>query len=426
MIEAVPLSAQQEAFLQWMQARGELRHPASVCVTLRIRDAFDVGLFERALSLLTLRHEALRMVFPIREGHRQAVILAVSLPEVEHLHAVGTSLGQKLACARDLACLQRDRQFDLARGPLVRAAVIELAPQDQVLLLAVHHLVSDGWSMEVMVRELAIIYSQLAAGDAHGHSLPEPMQCSQVVSLSRRLWPRNRHAWSRALAGAPGGLHNFRGRMPTDEFSPRLLSFSIPADLASNMRSAARANHATAFMVALTAWSAALSNWSSINDIVVMSPVAGRAFPGSEMAIGCLFFNVLIRVDVSGNPEFDELLRRVRSSTVAAWSRQDYPYGEFRDRFARSPSVSYYGSRVPPHFPGLESESFVLPPQLAVLEEDLDVPILSLRDDQEHAISAELVFNQKAFNEATIIELASDFLMRLPGSRTHGHQVAAS
>ena len=144
------------------------------------------------------------------------------------------------------------------------------------------------------------------------------------------------------------------------------------------------------------------------------------------MAIGCLFFNVLIRVDVSGNPEFDELLRRVRSSTVAAWSRQDYPYGEFRDRFARSPSVSYYGSRVPLHFPGLESESFVLPPQLAVLEDDLDVPILSLRDDQEHAISAELVFNQKAFNEATIIELASDFLMRLPGGRTHGHQVAAS
>lgn len=420
MIETVPLSAQQEAFLQWMQPHAELRHPAPVCVALRITDAFDVGLFEHAMHLLILRHEALRTVFPVRDGRRRGLILVVSQPEVERLNAEGTNLTQKLACARDLACRERERQFDLEHGPLVRAAVIELAPHDQVLLLAVHHLVFDGWSMEVMVRELATIYSLLAAGDTSGRSLPEPMQCSEVVHLSRRFWPGNRSAWSRALAGAPASLRDFRGRKPTDQFSPRLLPFNIPMEQASHMRSVARANRATTFMVALTAWSAALSNWSGVSDIVIMSPVAGRAFPGSETAIGCLFVNVLIRIDVSGNPTFDELLPRVRSSAVAAWSRQDYPYAEFRDHFARAPAISYYSSRVPMHFPGLESEPFALPPQLAQRAEDFDVPLLSLGDDQVHAISAELAFNQEAFDETTMSELASEFIMRLPGRRMKG------
>jgi hypothetical protein len=414
MIENVPLSAQQEAFLEWMQARSPLQHPIPVCVALRIRDKFDAGLLERAVTQLTLRHEALRMVFPVRRGRRRAVILDERPPEVRHCVAGGTGGAQKLACARDLACGEREREFDLENGPLVRAAVIELAPRDQVLLLAVHHLVCDGWSMDVMLRELATIYSLLVAGDTHGRGLPEPMQCSEVIGQSRHIRPGDDSAWSRALAGATGRLHEFRGRKPTDQVSPGLLPFSIPAELASNMRGAARANRATTFMVALTAWSATLSSWSGITDIVVMSPVAGRAVPGSETAIGCLFFNTLIRVDTSGSPAFSELLPRVRSSTIAASSRPDPPYREFSDHLARSPYLSYYSSRVPLHFPGLESESFELPPQIAQLVDDLDVPLLRLRDDQAHAVSAELIFNQEAFDDTTIAELAGDFTMRLP------------
>lgn len=419
MIDTVPLSAQQEAFLEWMQARSELRHPVPVCVALRIRDYFNVSLFERALRQLTRRHEALRMVFPVRHGHRRAIILDVSPPEVRHLVAEGTDLTQKLACAHDLACRERERQFDLENGPLVRAAVIELAPNDRVLLLAVHHLVFDGWSMEVMLRELATIYSLLAAGDAHNRILPEPMQCSEVVELSRHLLSRrlrqgNCSAWPRALPGTPATLHDFSGRKPAHHFSPRLLPFNIPAELASNMRNVARANRATTFMVALTAWSAVLSNWSGVSHIVVMSPVIGRAIPGSETAIGCLFFNALITVDTSGSPAFSELLLRVRSSTIAATSQPDRAYGEYKDDFARPPYLSYHGSRVPLHFPGLESESFPLPPQLAQLMDDLDVPLLRLSDDQVRAISAELIFNQEAFDETTIAELADDFIRRLP------------
>ena len=223
MIETVPLSVQQEAFLQWMQARPELRHPIPVCVALRIRDKFDASLFERALRQLTLRHEALRMVFPVRHGRRQAMILNVSPPEVRHRVAEGTDFTQKLACARDLACRERERQFDLENGPLVRAAVIELAPHDHVLLLAVHHLVFDGWSMEVMLRELATIYSLLAAGDIHGRSLPEPMQCSEVVKLSR-LRPGNRSGRLRAPAGPLAGIHDFRGRKPCQSVLPPVAS----------------------------------------------------------------------------------------------------------------------------------------------------------------------------------------------------------
>jgi hypothetical protein len=418
--ETVPLSAQQEAFLQWMQARPRLRHPVPVCVALRIRDKFDAILFERALHEVTGRHEALRMVFPGRQGGRRGLILDVSPPEVRHGVAEGTDLAQKLACAHDLACRERERGFDLENGPLVRAAVIELGTDDHVLLLAVHHLVFDAWSMGVMLRELATIYSLLVAGDTRRRSLPEPMQCSEVVCQSRRRAAGDRDTWSRALAGAPGRLPAFSGRRTADQFFPRLLPFGIEAGLASTMRGVARAHRATTFMVALTAWSATLSRWSGVNDIVVISPVAGRVIPGSETAIGCLFFNALIRVDTSGSPTFSELLLRVRSSAIAASSRRDCPLREFTEGFARSPYLSYDGSRVPLHFPGLESESFELPPQLAQLVDDLDVPQLRLRDDQVHAICAELAFNEKAFDAATIDDLADDFIRRLPGTAVPG------
>jgi condensation domain-containing protein len=420
MTEPVPLSAQQEAFLEWMQARSELRHPVPVCVALRIRDRFDARLFERALRQVALRHEALRMVFPVTHGRRRARVLEASPPEVRHLVA---DSAREPASARDLACRERERPFDLENGPLARATVIELAPDDRVLLLAVHHLISDGWSMEVMVRELAIIYSSLVAGGARTRISSEPMQCSEVIHLSRQLAARrlrqgHGNAWSAALAGAPASLRDFKGRTPARQFSPRSLPFTIQPELASTMRGVARAHHATTFMVALTAWSAVLSRWSGADHMVVMSPVGGRAIPGSETAIGCLFFNALITVDTSGSPAFSELLRRVRSSTIAATSQPDRAYGEHSADFARPPYLSYYGSRVPLHFPGLESEPFPLPPQLAQLVDDVDVPLLRLSDDQVNGISAELIFNQEAFDETTIAQLAGDFVSRLPDGQT--------
>src|ERR1700735_2591169 len=186
-MKEVPLSAQQEAFLLWMQARSPSRHPAPVCVALRITDRLDASLLARALKRLPQRHEALRMVFPLPHGRRQGLVLDACPPEVSRYVAEGTDLTQKLAWACTLARRERDREFDLEQGPLARAVVIELAPRDQVLLLAVHHLVFDGWSMDVMLRELAVIYSQLAAGDTHGRELPGPMQCSLGGELSGHM-----------------------------------------------------------------------------------------------------------------------------------------------------------------------------------------------------------------------------------------------
>lgn len=411
------MSPQQEAFLQWMQARSQLRHPVPVSVALRIRDSLDLSLLERAVREVTLRHEALRTVFPVRNGHRKAMILDVSHPQVLHRVAAGTDASQKLAFARDLAIREREREFDLEGGPLARAVVIQLAQQDYVLLLAVHHLVCDGWSMEVMLRELGTIYSLLVAGDTRVRGLPEPMQCSEVTHLSGHLKSRDRHARPRALTGASAGPGDFKGRKPANRFSPGLFPFRIQAELASNMRGAAREHHATTFMVALTAWTAVLSEWSGTDDIVVMSPVAGRTVPGSDTAIGCLFFDALIRVNTAGSTEFSELLPRVRSATIAATSRPDGLYEDVSAEVVHPPYFSYYRSRVPLHFPGLQSESFTLPPLLAPLVDDLEVPILRLTEDHAGAISAELVFNQEAFCAATIAELADDFVRQLPGTQ---------
>ena len=415
----VPLGAQQEAFLSWMEGTPVVRHPAPVHVAIRVSDELDAGLVRRGLTEVVGRHEALRLVFPRRDGRRRAAVLDGCPPEVCCAVARGSSPEERLADARQTACRERERPFDLERGPLHRAVLIDLGERERILLLAVHHLVFDAWSMGVLLRELGIAWSALRAGREARRPKTPPMQCSEVVRWSRSRWPANRGPWRELLGGAPDGLSSFAGRRPTERLRPRSLDLPIDDALAGGLRATARRHRATPFMVVLAAWSDVLSSWSGATDLVLMSPVAGRTLPGSESAMGCLFSSLLIRVDLSGRPAFRELLARVRSATLRSFQLQDYPYHELRPRFANAPCVGFSAWRGHLHVPGLESAELELPPllvdDLEVPGSNAGVPQLSLLDRQEGAMPARLFFNEAAFDRATVQHLANDLVRSLRG-----------
>jgi hypothetical protein len=410
--DRAPLSAQQEAFLAWMHGAGGLRHPAPVAVAVRVGGELHVPRLGEALAEVARRHEALRTVFERGpDGALAAVVLDACAPELRWLAARGAGPAERLADARRLACRERERPFDLERGPLLRAAAIELSARDHVLLLAAHHLVCDAWSMGVLLRELGILYSALRTGRAARRWGPA-MQCSEVVAWSRSRWPAAWDRWEEMLAGAPAGLACFPGRRPAARLAPRALDLAVDGALAGRVRTAARAWSATPFMVVLAAWSAVLSSWSGATDLVLMSPVAGRTRPGSESAVGCLFTSLLIRVDLAGWASFPELVARARSATLRVLQVQDCPCHELGRRFPHAPVLGYQGWDGGPRLPGFESSELELPLQLVddleVPGAGLGVPHLSVMDRRDGPMRVRLLFNEAAFELATVEQLGRD------------------
>jgi Condensation domain len=405
------LTAQQEAFLSWMHESAELRHPAPVSVALRITDDLDPELLRQSIAFVVARHEALRTIFTVQDGRDQPMLADTPGADVRWIVAGGPGIEERLANARELACAERNRPFDLSRGPLLRVVVVRLGQRDHILMLAIHHLVFDSWSLGPLLRDLGFAYSALRSGQEPRESA-EPVQASQIVQWSRDRWDENREIWNRALAGAPPALSHFPGRRPARAINPTSFDFAVTGDSADAVRRIAREASTTPFVVFLASWTAVLSSWSGGTDIVLRSPAAGRTLPGSETAIGCFFSSLLIRIRLADQPGFSQLLSRTRTAVLDAYRRQDYPYAEFRERFLHAPCVGYYSWRVPVHFPGLASAAFDLPSQLVddidTAGSDLSIPQLCIFDREGGAISARLDFNAAAFDQATVGQLADE------------------
>jgi hypothetical protein len=311
-------------------------------------------------------------------------------------------------------CQHRDAPYDLRRGPLVRAVTVDLGGEDWLVALAVHHLTFDAWSMGVLLRDLGLAYSALRTGTTAGLRDRSVMQFSEVARRSRECWPANRTAWRELLAEAPTDLEFFPGRRPTDELRPQSLPFQVEAPLADAIRGSARAAAVTPLLMLLAAWSSVLSSWTGATDMVLMSPVAGRTLPGSEGTLGCLFVSLLVRLDLSGQPGFPELLRRTRTAWTRSLGLQECPYAEFADRYAHAPCVGYYSWDVPLHLPGLDSAQVELPSPLV---DDLEipgrnrgVPQLTIVDRGRGPMPARLAFNAAAFDSETVEQLAEDLV----------------
>ena len=299
---------------------------------VRLRGAVEPALLERVFAAIVRRHEVLRTTFGERNGQPLQVIVPQARPELPVVDLAHLPDEEREERARALAGEEARRPFDLRRGPLLRCALLRLDPRDWILLVNMHHIVSDGWSQGVLLRDFAALAQAFAAG--RPSPLPElPVQYADFAVWQRgwlqgAVLDEQLGYWTRQLAGAPrvlelptdrprGAVQTFRGAAPY---------FTLPAALSQAVAALGRQAGVTPFMALLAAWSVLLGRHAGQDDVLVGSPVAGRNRREVEDLIGFFVNTLVLRSDLSGTPAFRELLGRVRETALGAFAHQDVPF----------------------------------------------------------------------------------------------------
>ncbi|HYH81345.1 MAG TPA: amino acid adenylation domain-containing protein, partial [Longimicrobium sp.] len=329
---ALPLSFAQQRlwFLDQLEPGSAVYN---VPVAVRVGGALEPAGLAWALTEEARRHEVLRTTFGTgADGEAVQVVhdpAPVRLPVVD-LSAVDE--GRRDAVVARLAGEEAARPFDLARGPVLRCTVLRLEPEDAVVLFTLHHIASDAWSSDLLVREVAALYGAWVRGE--DARLPDlPVQYADYAVWQRRwlegeVLDRQLAYWKARLAGAPAVLE-----LPTDR--PRaavtsarggLAPFTLPGDMAAGLRALSRREGTTLFMTALAGVAALLARYGGEPDVVVGTPIANRSRAETEGLIGFFLNTLALRIDLSGDPTVRELLGRVRETALGAFAHQDLPF----------------------------------------------------------------------------------------------------
>jgi amino acid adenylation domain-containing protein len=329
--EEAPLSFAQQRL--WLTDRLEPGSAAyNMPFALRLRGPLDTAALRAALDALVERHETLRTTFA-EQADGPVQVIHPPAPVPLHVLDLRALLGaEREAAAERLAEEEALRPFDLARGPLLRSTLLRLDRDYHVLLFTLHHVVSDGWSMEVLVRDVSALYAAFTRGEEP--RLPElPVQYADYAVWQREQMTGGVLAaqlgyWMDRLRGAPPLLEIATDRRRAAGQSPRAAShaFDLPPALSDALRALSRREGATLFMTVLAAWQALLGRYAGQDDVVVGSPIAGRTRREVEGLIG-FFVNMLpLRADLAGDPTGTELLARVRETALEAFAHQELPF----------------------------------------------------------------------------------------------------
>ena len=326
-----PLSFSQQQFWLLDQA-GSNRAAYNVCTAVQIAGVLDTQRLLEALEQIVARHEVLRTNVVVEQGTpvqivSPAIPIALRISDLRHFPE-----GKREAELDRALAAEAGTPFDLSHGPLFRTHLLNLKRDEHVLLLTFHHIVYDGWSEGLLLRELAALYRS-SGGDAVS-DLPELSIQYADFARWQRQWlqgatlERPLDYWKRQLANAPATLN-----LPTDYSRPATRSFSgarqsliLPNSLRESLQTLSRSKNATLFMTLLAAFQTLLFRYSGQEDIIVGSPVAGRTMLEAENLIGAFVNTLALRTDVAGNPSFGEFLGRVRETVLGAFSHQDLPF----------------------------------------------------------------------------------------------------
>jgi amino acid adenylation domain-containing protein len=304
-----------------------------------INGELEPHLIQRSLREIVRRHEVLRTTFAVIEGEPVQVVHAEPRLVWRDLDLSGLAARERETRARELAASEAREPFDLEQGPLVRAALLRLEPARHLLLLTLHHIVADGWSMEVVLRELAELADALAA------HRPSPLAELLIQYADYALWqkeqltPERRAAelayWTVKLAGLA------RLGLPTDFPRPAAPTwrgarefFVIPDPDVRGLEQLARDHNATLFMALLAVFKVLLAQCGGQDDIAVGSPVAGRGLPETEGLVGFFLNTLCLRTSLHGDPSFVEVLARVRDTALAAYAHQELPFDHLVEALA--------------------------------------------------------------------------------------------
>ncbi|HEV2149289.1 MAG TPA: amino acid adenylation domain-containing protein [Longimicrobiaceae bacterium] len=399
----------------------------NVLSVTRFEGELDVRAMQRALDAVVERHEALRTVFAVQDGAPVQVVLPelrvpLETESLEHLSDAGRDAELKRRVN-----LEPRRPLDLAAGPLLRASLLRLAPESHVLLLTLHHIISDGWSRGVMVREISALYTAFVKGEEP--RLPElPIQYPDYTVWQREwLQGENLHRqldyWTGKLRGAAPALElpTDRPRPPLQAFEGALHRFRIPGPLADALRGLARREEATLFMVLLAAFKVLLRRYSGQTDVVVGSPVANRGRVETEGLVGFFANTLALRTDLSGDPTFREVVRRVRETALGAYAHEELPFERLVEALqpardlSRSPvfQVMFLLDNTPVKKLRL--------PELSLEPVEVDTGISSfdltlMMEEKADGLAGGLEYATALFDEDTVARMARGYLSLLEGA----------
>ncbi|MFF4762941.1 amino acid adenylation domain-containing protein [Streptomyces sp. NPDC001292] len=329
--ELIPMSYGQQRL--WFLNRLEgAASPYKIPIALRLRGDLDREALQAALGDIVERHEALRTVFRETGGTPYQVVLdaETATPVLTTRTVTEEELPEALLGAVAPG-------FDLAVDPSLRATLYELGPDTHVLLLVLHHIAGDGWSMSPLARDFSLAYNARMKGEAHGQD-PLPVQYADYSIWQREVMGREDDPdstvsrqldfWKRALAGIPDELE-----LPADRSRPAVatyqggtLMFRLEEELHDGLLGLVRDNEVSLFMVVQAGLAALLTRLGAGTDIPLGSPIAGRTDEALDELVGFFVNTLVLRTDTSNNPTFRELLARVRDTDLAAYAHQDIPF----------------------------------------------------------------------------------------------------
>jgi amino acid adenylation domain-containing protein/thioester reductase-like protein len=327
----VPMSFGQQRL--WFLDRLEPGNPAyHLSAAVRLAGELDVSLLHWCVDAIVARHDALRTSFPVGDGKPTAVVAPAGSVDVPVTDLSALPPAEREPRVRALAQDHYRRPFDLAKGPLYRVGLLRLGEREHVALITLHHIVSDGWSIGIFLRELGRLYAAATVGRRE-QMPPLPVQYADFARWQQEWLVGDLHAeqlsyWTDRLADAPQTLD-----LPTDRPRPPLLSTrgatrtrTLPAELAASVRRFSRGEGVTPFMTLLAAFHTLLSRHSGQPDLLVGTPIAGRGRVELEDLVGFFVNTLVLRGDLRGDPTFRDLLGRVREDSLGAFAHQDLPF----------------------------------------------------------------------------------------------------
>ncbi|MEO3853265.1 MFS transporter [Acrocarpospora sp. B8E8] len=395
-VTAIPLSLGQER-LWFLHELNPDDASYNICVTERLLGPLDPDALDRSLAEVIRRHDILRTSYPAIDG-RPVQLVGDTMPGLERRAATSREH------ARTMVSELSNQPFDLATGPVLRAALIAINPGEHILVIVLHHIAGDGWSLGLLLDEISTLYA--------GGELPAlPLQYADHARHQHDR-PIDTAYWRERLANAP------TLDLPTDRPRPRIrasrgdcVAHRLPAPLIAEVTQLARRERVTLFMLLLSAFQTQLSRYTGAEDFCVGTPVSARDTEDVEPLIGFFLNTVVLRADLSGDPSFRELLRRTRRTAIDAFVHADTPFDrlvtelgvtrdlsrtpvfqtQFSFRNEHNPGLALPGITAEPYDPGFHQAKF-----------DLSLEISPTGD-------AFFVYSTDLFDRPTIERFAANF-----------------
>jgi amino acid adenylation domain-containing protein len=411
----LPLSFAQERlwFIDQLD-HGKVVYNMSTAV--KLEGTLQPAALEQSLAEVVRRHEVLRTCFVEKDG-QPAQVAAATMPlplRIVNLSGINSDVATTTVIAQETAAT-----FDLTRLPLVRSRLIQLSDREHALVLTFHHIVCDGWSMGLLVKELTTLYNAFSSGE------PSPLADLTLQYIDYAAWQRRwltgavldqqLHYWKQQLAGVSESLE-----LPLDSPRPQVRKYrgavqssQLSKEVSESLRALSRRSGSSLFMTLLAAFQLLLSRYSGQEDVVVGAPSAGRNFTELEGQIGFFINTLALRTDLSGNPSFLELLARVRKVSLEAFAHQDAPFEKLLEELqpqrdlSRTPLLQVFFNMLNLPKQRLEPPDLRIAPLSQEVGAKFDITVYIT--DHRDGLLFSFVYDQDLFGAERMVEMMEQF-----------------